>query len=114
MIQGDAVELLNLAAGPADFDLAWGVKFAAAKDMHWCGVFKTRRVTGFRDTLDGLSNTIIDGEIVCDAGRREIIAQPAPGRSPRVDGRRRGAGPRLANIERFARRNRAGPTPHRY
>ncbi|GAA5506605.1 DUF1559 domain-containing protein [Novipirellula caenicola] len=47
-----------------------------AADMHLRGMFKTRRVTGFRDTLDGLSNTIMGGEIVCDAGRREIIAQP--------------------------------------
>jgi prepilin-type processing-associated H-X9-DG protein len=47
-----------------------------AADMHLRGMFKTRRVTGFRDTLDGLSNTAMAGEIVCNAGRREINAQP--------------------------------------
>ncbi len=47
-----------------------------AADQFLRGMFKTRRVTGFRDTLDGLSNTIMMGEIVVDAGNAEIIAQP--------------------------------------
>ncbi|GAA4470240.1 DUF1559 domain-containing protein [Novipirellula rosea] len=40
------------------------------------GVFETRYFTGFRDILDGTSNTIMAGEIVTDAGRLEIIGQP--------------------------------------
>ncbi len=48
----------------------------ANADKFLRGMFKTRRVTRFRDVLDGLSNTIMGGEIVCDMGNREIIAQP--------------------------------------
>ncbi len=40
------------------------------------GVFKTRRVTGFRDILDGTANTIMMGEIVVDSGSGEIVGQP--------------------------------------
>ncbi len=47
-----------------------------AADQYLRGVFKTRRVTGFRNVLDGTANTIMMSEIVVDAGRREIIAQP--------------------------------------
>lgn len=53
-----------------------GTSTASQADMHMRGMFKTRRVTRFRDILDGLSNTIAAGEIVCDLGTREIIAQP--------------------------------------
>lgn len=47
-----------------------------AADQHLRGVFKTRRVTGFRDILDGTANTIMCAEMVADSGRREIIGQP--------------------------------------
>lgn len=47
-----------------------------AADQFLRGVFKTRRATAFRDILDGLSNTIMMGEICTDAGNREIIGQP--------------------------------------
>jgi prepilin-type processing-associated H-X9-DG protein len=47
-----------------------------AADQFLRGVFKTRRVTGFRDVLDGTANTIMMAEIVIDSGNREIIAQP--------------------------------------
>ncbi len=40
------------------------------------GVFETRHFTGFRDILDGTSNTIAAGEIVVDSGNLEIIGQP--------------------------------------
>ncbi len=48
----------------------------AAADQFLRGVFRTRRVCGFRDVLDGTANTIMMGEIVTDSGNREIIAQP--------------------------------------
>lgn len=37
------------------------------------GMFRGRRVTKFRDILDGTSNTLAAGEMVVDANRREII-----------------------------------------
>lgn len=40
------------------------------------GVFEPRHFVGFRDILDGTSNTIAAGEIVVDANRLEIIGQP--------------------------------------
>ncbi|TWT56040.1 DUF1559 domain-containing protein [Allorhodopirellula solitaria] len=48
----------------------------AAANSFMRGVFNTRRVTGFRDILDGTSNTIMCAEIVTDGGMREIKAQP--------------------------------------
>lgn len=53
-----------------------GTTTNATADKFMRGIFKTRRVTRFRDVLDGLSNTIMGGEICCDLGNREIIAQP--------------------------------------
>ena len=38
------------------------------------GVFVPRQRTGFRDILDGLSNTIASGEIITDLGDRDIRA----------------------------------------
>ncbi|WP_231742605.1 DUF1559 domain-containing protein [Stieleria varia] len=52
-------------------------------EMGWCtprrgsynrGYFETRRVTKFRDILDGLSNTIACGEIVVDSNTLEVNA----------------------------------------
>ncbi len=37
------------------------------------GVFRGRKFTGFKDILDGTANTMACGEMVTDAGRREII-----------------------------------------
>jgi len=39
------------------------------------GVFVPRQKTGFRDILDGLSNTIASGEIITDLGDRDIRSQ---------------------------------------
>jgi prepilin-type N-terminal cleavage/methylation domain-containing protein/prepilin-type processing-associated H-X9-DG protein len=47
-----------------------------AANQYLRGVFKTRRVTGLRDILDGTANTVMMGEIVIDAGNREINGQP--------------------------------------
>ncbi|MCC9644144.1 DUF1559 domain-containing protein [Rhodopirellula sp. JC740] len=47
-----------------------------AANQYLRGMFKNRRATAFRDVLDGLSNTIMMGELCTDAGNREIIAQP--------------------------------------
>ncbi len=46
------------------------------------GVFNTRRSTGFRDILDGTSNTVMCAEIVTDAGLREIFAEPVMNAGP--------------------------------
>lgn len=40
------------------------------------GVFEPRHSTGFRDILDGTSNTLMCGEIVTDSGNSEIVSQP--------------------------------------
>lgn len=47
-----------------------------AASQYMRGVFQTRRFTGFRDILDGTSNTIMCAEITCDNGLREIKGQP--------------------------------------
>ncbi len=53
------------------------------EELTWCtprrgsfnrGFFQTRFATGFRDILDGLSNTIACGEIVTDNNTLEVIA----------------------------------------
>lgn len=46
------------------------------------GVFRGRKFTGFRDILDGTANTIAGGEMVVDAGRREIIGAWVHGVNP--------------------------------
>ncbi len=38
------------------------------------GFFQTRVATGFRDILDGLSNTIACGEIVVDSNTKEVVS----------------------------------------
>lgn len=43
------------------------------------GIFVARKSTKFRDVLDGLSNTIICGEIATDLGDRDIRTMPSIG-----------------------------------
>ena len=57
-------------AGAVDGHGTWGSAALARFDR---GVFRGRHFTGFRDVLDGTANTIMCGEIVADAMRREII-----------------------------------------
>jgi len=52
---------------------------AGANEERWArGVFRIRFFTGFRDILDGLSNTIASGEIVVDANNKEVIGSWLP------------------------------------
>jgi prepilin-type N-terminal cleavage/methylation domain-containing protein/prepilin-type processing-associated H-X9-DG protein len=46
------------------------------------GMFRGRRVTKFRDILDGTANTLAAGEAVVDANRREIIGAWVHGVNP--------------------------------
>lgn len=58
--------------GPANYN--WLVERSRAANR---GFFWARQETGFRDVLDGLANTVAMGEIVTDAGKREVVANPA-------------------------------------
>jgi len=68
--------MLHLQSGGLDANYNTTPDFNVAS-AHLRGVFKTRRATGFRDVLDGTANTIMMGEIVIDAGNREVIGAPA-------------------------------------
>lgn len=68
---GDGINWTDRGGVPDNGDAA-----NSSADQFLRGMFKTRRTTGFRDVLDGLSNTIMCGEIVCDLGNREVIGQP--------------------------------------
>lgn len=57
--------------GPTNYN--WLVERSRAANR---GFFWARQKTGFRDVLDGLANTIALGEIVTDAGAREIVNTP--------------------------------------
>jgi prepilin-type N-terminal cleavage/methylation domain-containing protein/prepilin-type processing-associated H-X9-DG protein len=59
------------ANGVVDTNGTWGDD---ATRRHARGVFRARHFTEFRDILDGTANTIACGEIVVDAGRREVFA----------------------------------------
>lgn len=61
----------NDGNGQPSTDGTWG----ATAGNRWArGAFHGRNFTGFRDILDGLSNTIMCGEIVVGNGNREIFS----------------------------------------
>lgn len=57
--------------GPTNYN--WLVERSNAANR---GFFWARQKTGFRDVLDGLANTVAMGEIVTDAGTREVVNTP--------------------------------------
>ncbi len=63
--------------GGIDGHGTWGDAALARFDR---GVFRGRHFTNFRDILDGTANTIMFGEMVADANRREIIGAAAMNR----------------------------------
>ena len=58
---------------------SWRHSFAQAANVSNRGFFICRRVCKFRDVLDGLSNTIMAGEIVTDKGDRDKRTAPSAG-----------------------------------
>ncbi|OYP37069.1 DUF1559 domain-containing protein [Rhodopirellula sp. MGV] len=70
---GDGVASNNHSCrGERGEELGWCAP--ARRNCHNRGFFETRRVTKFRDMLDGLSNTIACGEIVVDNNQLEVRA----------------------------------------
>ncbi len=69
---GDSINII-LQGGPVNDDLTprdnWGAEYYRAADR---GFFGIRTQGGFRDILDGLSNTIAMGEIATDLGDQDI------------------------------------------
>ncbi|MCC9603793.1 DUF1559 domain-containing protein [Stieleria sp. JC731] len=78
---GDSIRRQDV--GRWDGDLA----FTGSQETNWAiiikteqrGMFVIREATRFRDVLDGLSNTIMGGEIVTGIGDRSIIGEGAVG-----------------------------------
>ncbi len=69
---GDAYQTTN-TGGVDDFGVVTDV---TAKTTRMRGVFETRSFTGFRDILDGTSNTIMCAEMLVDGNTGEINTQP--------------------------------------
>ncbi len=63
--------------GNVDGHGTWGDQALSRFDR---GVFRGRHSGSFRDILDGTANTIMCGEMVVDANRREIIGAAAMNR----------------------------------
>ncbi|KAA1261318.1 hypothetical protein LF1_38650 [Rubripirellula obstinata] len=80
---GDAIERLNRGYRHWDdlvFPNGADASAAAQEGRASCrGAFVTRYQTGFRDILDGLSNTIACGEIATDLGDRDARTNPGKG-----------------------------------
>ncbi|TWT64841.1 DUF1559 domain-containing protein [Allorhodopirellula solitaria] len=51
----------------------WG---SAAEQPYARGAFRARHFTRFRDFQDGLSNTLMAGEVACDLGDRDVMTSP--------------------------------------
>lgn len=77
--QGDAVEYGEVGAWGGSNPMVIDNNRAQQIRVSGRGVFVARQYTGFRDILDGLSNTIAAGEIATDLGDRDIRTSPIDG-----------------------------------
>ncbi|WP_047812890.1 DUF1559 domain-containing protein [Rhodopirellula islandica] len=85
--QGDAVEYGEVGAWGGSNPFVINSGYAEQIRASGRGMFIARQYTGFRDVLDGLSNTIAAGEIATDLGDRDIRTAPidGPGSAPLRD-----------------------------
>ncbi len=77
---GDSIELMNTGAVQITNNILVSptpTAVAVSAQAACRGVFVARRDTRFRDVLDGLSNTIMCGEIATDLGDRMTSTMPA-------------------------------------
>ncbi len=79
---GDALDRVNYG-GTSEYGFWHNSKGGGQSNLNWMatrsrascrGMFWNRRVTKFRDTLDGLANTVMAGEIATSLGQREVNA----------------------------------------
>ena len=79
---GDAIDRVHYG-GTSEFGFFHNNRFTGNSNLNWMatrsraacrGMFWNRRVTKFRDVLDGLANTIMAGEIATSLGQREVVA----------------------------------------
>ncbi|MDA9778855.1 DUF1559 domain-containing protein [Rubripirellula sp.] len=79
---GDALDRVNYG-GTSEWGFFHNDKGGGRSDLNWMatrsraacrGMFWNRRVTKFRDVLDGLANTVMAGEIATSLGTREVVS----------------------------------------